>query len=83
MRVVAFVRTDRMLTDKLREEAENDEQMIANGFWVASVAALLAADIGKNRSLYLAAKRRRLMIQSNGQRDILMRKVNLGKSGGA
>ena len=83
MRVMAFVRTDRMLTDKLRAEAENDEQMIANGYWVASVAALLAADIGKNRSLYMAAKRSRLWIQSNGRRDMLMRKVNLGKSGGA
>ena len=57
--------------------------MIANGYWVASVAALLAADIGKNRSLYMAAKRSRLWIQSNGRRDMLMRKVNLGKSGGA
>ena len=83
MRAIAFVRTDRMTSEKLREEAEDDEQVLSNGFWVSSVAALLSADIRKNRSLYLAARRRRVMIQTDGQRDTLMRKANMSESGGA
>ena len=84
MRVVAFVRTDRMTSEKLREEAEDDEQVLSNGFWVSSKVALLSADIRKNRSLYLAAKRRRVMIQTNGQRDaLMMREANMSESRGA
>ena len=83
MRVVAFVRTDRMTSDKLREEAEDDEQVLSEGFWVSSAAALLSADIRKNRSLYLAARRKRVMIQTDGRKDKLMRKANMSESGGA
>ena len=83
MRAIAFVRTDRMTSEKLREEAEDDDQVLSNGFWVASKVALLSADIRKNRSLYLAARRRRVMIQTDGRKDKLMRKANMSESGGA
>ena len=84
MRAIAFVRTDRMTSEKLREEAEDDEQVLSNGFWVSSKVALLSADIRKNRSLYLAARRRRVMIQTNGQRDaLMMREANMSESRGA
>ena len=84
MRAIAFVRTDRMTSEKLREEAEDDGQVLSNGFWVSSKVALLSADIRKNRSLYLAARRRRVMIQTNGQRDaLMMREANMSESRGA
>ena len=67
MRVIAFIRTDRQLTERLRQEAEDDGQILADGFWVVSVAALLAGDTGNNGPMYRVAKRRRLMLQTNGQ----------------
>ena len=62
-RIVAFIRTDRQYTEQLRQEAENDGQILAEGFSVATVACLLADNIDMNRFLYRMAKRKRRMVQ--------------------
>ena len=62
-RIVAFIRTDRQYTEQLGQEAENDGQILAEGFSVATVACLLADNIDMNRFLYRMAKRKRRMVQ--------------------
>ena len=84
-RVIAFIRTDRQYTEQLGQEAENDGQILAEGFSVATVACLLADNIDMNRFLYRMAKRRRRMVQyrHNPACYQIMRKPGEDSFGGA
>ena len=86
-RIVAFIRTDRQYTEQLGQEAENDGQILAEGFSVATVACLLADNIDMNRFLYRMAKRKRRMVQVDFDRPgpcyQIMRKPGEDSFGGA
>lgn len=68
LRIIAFTRNDRLHMDKLMREAEEDGQILSEGFSICSPANLLKADIEPVRELYRDAARMKLMVQvKNGE----------------
>ena len=68
LRVISFVRNDRLHMNRLEREAEEDGQVLTEGFSFCSPANLLKADIEPVRELYKDAARLKLMVQAkNGE----------------
>ena len=75
MRAFTFVRYDRILKEKLEEEALREGQRLLDGFYVASPAAALNVDIERHKIMYREAARRNAMIQTNGHVKHLMKEA--------
>ena len=75
VRILAFVRCDRILTEKLEEGALGDGQKLLSGFHVASPAASLNVNIDRHKMMYREAARRNAMIQTNGYIARLMKEA--------
>ena len=75
VRILAFVRCDRILTEKLEEGALGDGQKLLSGFHVASPAASLNVNIDRHKIMYREAARRNAMIQTNGYVARLMKEA--------
>ena len=80
MKSLAFIRTDRLQTNKLLEEAVKDGQELSEGWHACSVAALMADDMGRRKFLYIGAARRGLMIQTKEDDLQLMKRKGGSRS---
>jgi len=83
LRVLAFVRVDRLRTERILEEAQRDGQVLRKGWSVCSPASLLAECVEERRFLFLEASRRGLMLQTKGEAlQLMKRRGGSGAAGG-